>query len=283
LAFFQRIDLAHVCRRCGVPSKGEKYYFVASLAKGLRILELLAAQGDMSASRVASHLNTSRAASHRFLTTLRDLGYVEKTEEGRFRLSFKVLELGMQKLDSFEARHTVHPYMQELALAFGETVNFGHWDGQSIVHLDKINSKEVFRLDVGMGAAAPAYCTGLGKAILAFLDHGELDAYLDTVALAAITPKTITTPQKLKADIARIRKRGYAVDDEELSLGLRCVAAPIFDYTGKPNYALSLSGPTQRMTKEKINAIQSQLVPICRKISRQIGAPEQEPVNAVEP
>jgi DNA-binding IclR family transcriptional regulator len=132
-----------------------------------------------------------------------------------------------------------------------------------------------------MGAAAPAYCTGLGKAVLAFLEDGELNAYLDNVTLVAMTPKTITAPKKLKADLTRVRKRGYAVDDEELSLGLRCVAAPIFDYTGRPNYALSLSGPTQRMTREKINAIQSQLVPLCRNISRQIGAPEQEPTQAV--
>jgi DNA-binding IclR family transcriptional regulator len=229
----------------------------------------------MSAARMAVHLETSRAASHRFLTTLRDLNYVEKTEEGRFRLSFKVLELGMKKLDGFEIRHIAHPFMQEIALAFGETVNLGHWDGHAIVHLDKINSTEILRLDVGMGAAAPAYCTGLGKAILAFLNDRELEAYLKSVTLKALSPKTITSRKRLRADIADIRRRGYAVDDEELSLGLRCVAAPVFDYTGLPSYALSVSGPTQRMTKEKIDAIQTKLVPLCRKISRQIGAPKQ--------
>jgi DNA-binding IclR family transcriptional regulator len=263
-----------------VPSK-KKYYFVASLAKGLRILEVLAAKGDMPASRVAGYLDTSRAASHRFLTTLKDLGYVEKTEAGRFRLSFKVVELGMKKLESFEIRHSAHPYMQEIAFAFCETVNLGHWDGTAIVHLDKINSTEVLRLDVGMGAVAPAYCTGLGKAILAFLPDSELNAYLDTTQLVAMSPKTITTQAQLKADIARTRQRGYAIDNEELSLGLRCVAAPVFDYTGKPAYAVSVSGPTQRMTKEKIDAIQSKLVPLCRLISRQIGAPEKLLIKSV--
>lgn len=239
------------------------------------MLEMLAAKGEMSASHMATELNTSRAACHRFFNTLRDLGYVEKTDGGRFCLSFKVLELGMKKLEGFEIRHTAHPFMQEIALAFSETVNLGHWDGAAIVHLDKINSTEILRLDVGMGAAAPAYCTGLGKAVLAFLPDGDIDAYLESVTLLAMSPKTITTPEKLKADIARIRQRGYAVDDEELSLGLRCVAAPVFDYTGMPAYALSVSGPTQRMTEEKIEAIQSKLVPICRKISRQIGAPNK--------
>lgn len=258
-----------------MPSKGEKYYFVASLAKGLRVMELLAKNGELSASRLADHLDTSRAASHRFLTTLRDLGYVEKTEEGRFRLTFKIVELGMRKLDGFEIRHTAHPFMQELALAFGETVNLGHWDNGSIVHLDKINSTEILRLDVGMGALAPAYCTGLGKAILAFLPEQVRDAYIASVDMIAMSPKTINTPEKLKAEIEKIRRRGYAIDDEELTLGLRCVAAPVFDYTGTASYALSVSGPSLRMTPEKLNAIKAKLLPICSQLSRQIGAPKR--------
>jgi DNA-binding IclR family transcriptional regulator len=260
-----------------MPSKGKKYYYVASLAKGIRILELLAIEGDMSASRMAVHLNTSRAASHRFLTTLRDLGYVEKTQEGRFRLTFKILELGERKLDTFEIRHTAHPYMQEMALTFGETVNLGHWDGMSIVHLNKINSKEILRLDVGLGAVTPAYCTGLGKAVLAFLPDSEFDEYLRTVDLIAMSPKTIVDPDELKNEIGQTRQRGYAVDNEELSLGLRCVAVPIFDYTGRPAYAMSLSGPKERMSDEKVDAIRSKLIPICRQLSRQIGAPVKQP------
>ena len=257
-----------------MPTKGEKYHFVASLAKGLRILELLAECGDLSAARVAAHLDTSRAASHRFLTTLRDLGYVEKTEAGRFRLTFKIVDLGMRKLDGFEIRHVAHPFMQELALDFGETVNLGHWDNGSIVHLDKINSTEILRLDVGMGAMAPAYCTGLGKAILAFLPDQVCAAYLDSVELVAMSPKTLTTTDRLVREIAKIRDNGYAVDDEELTLGLRCVAAPVFDYTGTASYALSVSGPSLRMTVEKIQLIKEKLVPLCRQLSRQIGAPE---------
>jgi DNA-binding IclR family transcriptional regulator len=257
-----------------MPSKGEKYYFVSSLAKGLRVMELLATNGEMSASRLAVHLETSRAASHRFLTTLRDLGYVEKTEEGRFRLTFKIVELGMHKLDGFEIRHTAHPYMQELALAFGETVNLGHWDNGSIVHLDKINSTEILRLDVGMGALAPAYCTGLGKAMLAFMHARVRDAYIASTTMVAMSPRTITKPAQLQAELEKIRHSGYAIDDEELTLGLRCVAAPVFDYTGTAAYALSVSGPSLRMSEEKMGAIQAKLLPICRQLSRQIGAPE---------
>jgi DNA-binding IclR family transcriptional regulator len=254
-----------------MPSKGEKYYVISSLGKGLRVLELLADEGELGVSAVAAHLDTNRAGCHRFLATLRDLGYVEKTPEGRYRLTFKVLELGMKKLDRFEIRHTAHPLMQELSAAFGETVNLGHWDGRSIVHLDKINSTEILRMDSGLGAVAPAYCTGLGKAILAFLPEPEIEAYLGQVALAPLTSHTITTTDALRRELTRIRESGYAVDNEELSIGLRCVAAPVIDYAGRPSYALSISGPTHRMSDERIGAMQARLQDACRRLSAKIG------------
>ncbi|MGB5984588.1 MAG: IclR family transcriptional regulator [Desulfobacterales bacterium] len=263
-----------------MPTKGAKYYFVASLAKGLRVIELLAQHGEMSASRIAGHLETSRAASHRFLSTLRDLGYVDKTADGRFCLTFKVVELGMRKLEGFEIRHAAQPYMQALAKAFHETVNLGHWENGQVLHLHKIHSTEILRLDVATGAVAPAYCTGLGKAMLAFQDPEEQEAYLHSLKMVALSSKTITTVAKLKLEMDKIRQCGYAIDDEELSLGLRCVGAPIFDHRGTAAFALSVSGPSLRMTPEKMRAIQAQLLPICRELSRQIGAPEhkQQPI-----
>jgi DNA-binding IclR family transcriptional regulator len=256
-------------------TENEKYYFVSSLAKGLRILELLAEQGDLSVSQVAAQLKTNRAGSHRFISTLKDLGYVEKNSEGRITLSFKVLELGMKKLDRFEIRRVAHAYLREMALAFRETVNLGQWERGTVVHLDKINSTEILRMDLGIGAHAPAYCTGLGKAILAFLPDVEFQNYLQTVTLAPFTEHTIISPEQLAEQIETTRKHGYAIDDEELSLGLRCVAAPVFDYTGRPAYALSISGPKHRMTDQKMQEIQERLLPVCHRLSRQIGAPER--------
>jgi len=257
-------------------SHNEKYYFVSSLAKGLRILELIAEKGALTASQVAAYMQTNRAASHRFISTLRDLGYVEKTGDGKFTLSFKTLELGIKKLDRFEIRQYAHPYMQEVALAFKETVNLGHWDGGAVVHLDKINSTEILRMDLGLGAQAPAYCTGLGKAILAYLPEVELDMYLQSVKFEAYTANTIITPESLLDEIARIRSSGYAVDNEELSIGLRCIAAPIIDYTGRPSYAMSVSGPTQRMSDERLQMIQETLLSVCRRLASKTGAKKKQ-------
>lgn len=254
-----------------MPSKGEKYYVISSLGKGLKVLELLAEHGELGASAVAAQLQTNRASCHRFLLSLRDLGYVEKTEEGRYRLTFKVLELGMKKLERFEIRHTAHPLMQELATAFGETVNLGYWDGRAIVHLDKIDSTEILRMDSGLGTVAPAYCTGLGKAILAFLPEEEVDSYLETAEFQQLTPNTITSAAAMKLELEKIRQAGFAVDDEELSIGLRCIAAPIFDYTGRARFALSISGPTHRISEDRIDSITTKIKDVCRRLTEQIG------------
>jgi DNA-binding IclR family transcriptional regulator len=254
-----------------MPSKGEKYYVISSLGKGLRVLELLADYGELGVSAVAAHLGTNRAGCHRFLLTLRDLGYVEKTETGRYRLTFRMLAMGMKNLDRFEIRHTAQPMMQALARSFGETVNLGYWDGREIVHLDKINSTEILRMDSGIGALAPAYCTGLGKAILAFLPRDEVERYLETVSFESLTPHTITSAAAMRRDLDKTRENGFAVDDEELSIGLRCVAAPVFDYVGRPSYALSVSGPSHRMSEDRIEAMSAKVMQVCQELSEKIG------------
>lgn len=256
-----------------MPAKDKKYYFISSFEKGMRVLELLAEHGELGVSDMAAHLETNRAGCHRFLLTLKDLGYVEKTEDGRYRLTFKILELGMKKLERFEIRHTAHSMMQELSQAFGETVNLGFWDGRAIVHLDKINSTEILRMDSGLGALAPAYCTGLGKAILAFLPEDEVDAYIRTIKFEQLTPNTINSAKALKQALKNIRKNGFAIDDEELSIGLRCVGAPVFDYTKRASFALSISGPTHRMSDERVKVISETLQTTCGRLSKKIGGP----------
>jgi DNA-binding IclR family transcriptional regulator len=263
-----------------MPVSGEKYFFIGSLAKGIKIMELLAEQKQLTVSGVAKLLGSNRAASHRFLATLRELGYVEKDEEDRYRLTFKVFELGMKVANRFEIRQIARPLMQELALAFRETVNLGHFDGKGILHVDKINSLEILRMDSPIGSRAPAYCTALGKAVLAFLPREEFERFLSRATLKPHGPNTITTKKLFRLAVEDIRHRGYAVDDEELSAGLRCVAAPVFDHTGRAAYAISVSGPSLRMTPKRIEDIHPLVQKICRQLSQQLGNtfPEDPPL-----
>jgi len=253
-----------------VAANKEKYYQIASLEKGIRVLELLADQNELTVSAAAAQLGFNRAASHRFLATLRDLGYVEKNENNRYHLTFKVLELGMKVANRFEIRTVARGYLQELSRAFNETVNLGYWKEQKVFHLDKIDSPEILRIDTPLGSWAPAYCTALGKAILAYLPREELEAYLSGVRLAAHSPATITSRKKLRQELIKVLQQGYAVDDEELSSGLRCVGAPVFDHTGHVRYALSVSAPSSRMPPETIDKVQQKLRDVCQRLSARL-------------
>ena len=264
-----------------MPVSGEKYFFIGSLAKGIKVMELLAEQKQLTVSGVARLLGSNRAVSHRFLATLRELGYVEKDEDDRYRLTFKVFELGMKVANRFEIRQIARPLMQELALASGETVNLGHFDGKGILHVDKIDSLEILRMDSPIGSRAPAYCTALGKAVLAFLPRDEFERFLSQVTLKPHGPNTITTKKNFRLAVDDIRNRGYAVDDQEMSAGLRCVAAPVFDHTGRAAYAISVSGPSLRMTPKRIEDIHPLVQKKCRQLSQQLGHTTPESLQPI--
>jgi DNA-binding IclR family transcriptional regulator len=253
-----------------MPARGEKYYFISSLAKGIKVLEVLSEGKAMTVSQVAKQLSINRATSHRFLATLRELGYAEKHDNDRYCLTLKILEMGMRISIHSEVNRIARLYMQELSLAFNETVNLGYFDGRDIFHLDKIDSKEILRMDSALGSRAPAYCTALGKAILAFLSKDELKDYLARTRFTARTEKTITGKKRFRKELAEIREKGFSRDNEELEYGLRCVAAPVFDLNNRPSYAISLSGPSFRMTDDRIQAMQLKVQQVCSRLTQQL-------------
>lgn len=257
-----------------MPIAGKKYYIIGSLEKGVHILELLAEKESLSVTQVATLLDINRSASHRFLATLRELGYVEKGDDGKYRLTFRILEQGMKLADRFEIRRIANPFMQHLADLTRETINLGYWEGSCVVLLDKIDGQNILRMDSRIGAREPAYCTALGKAILAHLPEAKLTAYLERVEIESYSPNTITSREKLSEEIENIRKSGLATDDEEMAIGLRCVAVPVFDYTGEPRYAISVSGPALRMRPEYIESIEDELRLVGARLSTALGKPD---------
>ena len=256
-------------------TEDKKYYQISTLAKGLQVLELLAEHESLTVSEVARRLDLNRSASHRFLATLQELGYATKSESKLYQATFKLLEIGMKVANNVPLRQIARPFLQELASKFEETVNLGYWDGRQIVHLDKIDSKEVLRIDPGIGTSAPGHCTGLGKSILAYLPPEELDVYVRANGLKRLTPHTIGTRKALDKELAAIRERGYAIDDEELTLGLRCVSAPAFDYTGHICCSISIAALAMNMSDSRIDKIQKELRTACAALSRKLGTPEK--------
>jgi len=256
--------------------KNEKQYFqISSLEKGIKVLELLADKQSLSVAQVAEHLGFNRTGSHRYLSTLRALGYVEQDENARYALSFKVLELATGFLNRFEIRRIIRPYLQEISSQFNETVNFCFWEGEAVRLLDKIDSPKVLRTDPVIGTRMPAHCSSAGKSILAFLPPNELDAFMDACTFEVFTPNTISQREALEEELRITRARGYALDNEEWLRGIQCVAAPIFDYTGRPAYAISVPAPSFRMTPEVTEQVQAKVREICSTISQNLGAKAQ--------
>ncbi len=249
----------------------KKYYQITSLEKGVKVLELLADHQALTVTEVAGGLDTHRAAAHRFLATLRDLGYVEKNNDNKYELTFRIFEMGEKVAGRFEIRQTAHRFMQELSKAFKETVNLGVWNGTEILHLDKIDSTEILRIDATLGSLTPAYCTGLGKAILANLTEEAFNDYMKAIRLVPHGPNTIVSKKKLRDELKQTRERGYAVDNEELAQGLRCVAAPVFDHTGYAKYAMSISCPATRLSMADVEKVQPKIKELCRKLSIRMG------------
>jgi DNA-binding IclR family transcriptional regulator len=250
----------------------KKYYNIASLEKGIKILELLAAHGELSVSEAARLMDTNRAGSHRFISTLKDLGYVEKNSHNKYQPTLKILALSQKVADRFEIRRMAKPYMHRLSMMYKETINLGLFKNQEIIHIDKIDSLEVLRMDSALGDKAPAYCTGLGKSILAFLPDHELAHYLDTVERKPLAPNTITDKEQFLAELARIRQNRYAVDDEEMTIGLRCIGAPIFDHNHYPAYAISISGPAMRLTHRALEEMKSNILKVSEDLSLKMGS-----------
>ncbi|MDR1546475.1 MAG: IclR family transcriptional regulator [Deltaproteobacteria bacterium] len=247
----------------------KKYYRISSLEKGLKILESIVEHGELTVTQAANLLEINRASSHRFIATLRDLGYVRRTDRGNYEPTFKMLELGMVQADKFEIRRLAKPVMRDLAAEFDETVNLGLLDHGDVVYLDKVESRELLRMDSGVGTHCPPHATALGKAMIAYWPAAELTGLLDSLELKALTPRTIVNRGQLENELAKIRRQGYAVDDEELSLHLYCVAAPIFDLNGFPSYALSVSGPASRLKTMK--DVPAKLVKAASQLSKQLS------------
>ena len=233
----------------------------------MQILELLSKKQGLTGSQVARVFNTNRSESYRFLSTFTEMGYVIKDDDGRYHLSYRVLELGMRVINSHEILRLVRPYMYELSLAFNETVNLGYFDGDAILHLDKIDSKEILRMDTPIGSRAPAFCSALGKAILAYLPTVDLNEYLNKTVIHANGPHSITSKKAFIKEIEKVRQRGYSIDDEEFAPGIRCISCPVFDPSAGRPYAISVSGPTIRMTYKKIQHIKPVILKVCQELS----------------
>lgn len=244
---------------------------VQALERAFMLLDVLG-QREAGVSELARATGLHKATVHRLLQTLLHVGAVEVgAEKGRYRLGLRLLELGGRVLARFDLREVAGPHLARFRDESRLTVHMAVLDGPDVVYIEKLDSPTSIHMASTVGTRFPAYCTALGKAILAFLPGQELEAVLARTRFAARTPRTITSAEVLRQHLATVRSRGYAVDDSENEEGIRCVGAPVFAYTGKVVAAISASGPIFSVTPERVPELGQQVAQVAGAISRAMG------------
>lgn len=245
---------------------------VQSVDRTLDVLESLASRrGATGISELAQLVGLHVSTVHRLLATLVDRGYVRQDpESSRYHLGSRIFMLASAADLHLDLRLVARPYLERLMRTSGETANLVTTSDHEVVYLDQVASMHLVKMFTAPGMRAPLYCTGTGKLLLAHKPHAVLESVLNG-PLKRFTPKTIVSRAVLEAELATIRKNGFAVDDEEMEEGVRCLAVPIFDRRRQCVGALSISGPTTRLTPERVAKLAPGARLVADELSRQLG------------
>ncbi len=247
-------------------------YKVQALDRAFAVLGLLGeSDTPLGLAQVALSLQLHKSTAHRFLMVLERHRMVERTAGGKFRLGLRLFDLGNRAIEQFDLRDRAQPHLRRLVAETEETAHLCILEGAHVIYIDKIEPARSVRMITRIGASKPVYCTSVGKAMLAFLAEERLNDILRRIRFERYTHRTILTPEVLRAEIDKTRRRGYAVDDEELEEGLRCIAVPVLDAQRLPVAAVSVSGPSFRVTAQKLPSIANHLVQCVRGISADMG------------
>jgi IclR family pca regulon transcriptional regulator len=254
-------------------SPGARYRVVA-LERGLEILALFTSDHPtLSLTEIVTALHLNKSTAFRMLSTLEAAGYLERDPLTlRYRPGLKILRLGFATLNSMEVRHVARPYLEKLAAEVNETSSLSVLDDLDIVYVDRIRNRAIVGVVLEIGSRLQAHCTSMGKVLLADLAPEELAARLDRGSLTQYTDRTIVDRAALLDELAAVRRRGYAVNDEELALGLRTVAAAIRDNSRRALAAVNISGPTTTISPERLqDVILPAVVQCAENISLALG------------
>jgi len=239
---------------------------IQSLARGLRILEILAdSPRGVSVTELAEQLDLDKGSASRLVATLANYAYAEKDPiSRRYSLGPQVVSLSRSLLSRLPLREVAKPFLRELMEKTGECAHAGILAQKRVLYIDQVESPASLRVNAEVGSLAPLHCTALGKVLLAWC-RGIVPENLER-----FTEHTLTTPDALRRNLEVVREQGYAVDDEEFDLGVRCVAAPVFDYREKVIGCIGISGPVTRMTPDKMSAFAELVLQISGKLSEKM-------------
>jgi IclR family transcriptional regulator, KDG regulon repressor len=248
-------------------------YSIQVLDRAARILDCFRLERpELRLSEITAATGLHKSTVYRLLEVMRRHHYVQfDAATGAYRVGIRLFELGAVAMAGCGFDKHARPALEELASTTGETAHLCVLHESEVVHIAKVESRFALRIATPIGGRHPAYCTSVGKAILAYLASEALAAYLDATELRPLTAKTITSPALLKAQLRRIAEQGYAFDDEEVHEGVRGVAAPVRDHGGEVVAAITVTGPASRITRNKLPGLAEQVIKAANNVSSRLG------------
>jgi IclR family transcriptional regulator, pca regulon regulatory protein len=246
--------------------------YVQSFARGLEVIRSFSAAAPrQTLTEVASRSGLTRAGARRILLTLQALGYVH-TDGKLFALSPRILDLGFAYLSSMPIWNVAEPVMETLAQTVKESCSAAVLDGTDIVYVLRVSTHKIMSISLGVGSRLPAYCTSMGRVLLAALPEAELDACLRNAKVAPLTRHTVTSVAELKAKMAQVKKQGWSLVNQELEEGLISLAAPLTNRAGQVVAALNISGQANRTSARVMqDTMLPALMAAAKEISRMLS------------
>ena len=245
-----------------------------SVEKVFQIIELMVSKGgEMRLQDISEQVKSPTSTVLRYLSTLSSFGYVyQNADSSKYALTLKLAQLGSLVSEQHDIRNLVHDYLVSLSDEFQESSCLGIEEDNEVVYIDVINGPDnMLKTMQRIGKRAPLHATSVGKNILQNYSHEEILKIIEKKGMAELTIHTITTPEALFNELEDVKKKGYALDLEECEVGAKCLAVPLKDYTGKVVASISISGPTSRMTDEKINKMKTYMLQMSEEISKKLA------------
>lgn len=246
---------------------------IQSVDRALQIIDFFTGpQSELGITEISELIGLGKSTVYGLVNTLLKAGYLEQNPENkRYRLGIRLFELGSIVQSRIDVREIARPYLEKLSMDFNMTVHMGIYRDWEMVYIDKVDSPNTRIVYSQVGKRAPMYCTGIGKAVLAGMSPADIQYILKTQPLEALTEHTLTEPDSILDELEKVRKQGYAVDNEEVELGLRCVAVPVYDYHKKPVAAVSISSAAAYLNDDKIIDAAKALQETAKEISKKMG------------
>lgn len=242
--------------------------FMTSLARGLAVIRAFSdSRRSLTIAQISQKTGIPRAAVRRCLHTLKQLGYAD-SDVNNFSLRPKILTLGYSYLSSTPLTVSAQPYLNNISRTLGESCSLAVLDDNEVLYVARSATSRVMSVALNTGSRLPAYCTSLGRAMLAHLPDDQLKAYFDKVKLRALTEKTVVSQKRLRDILAGVRENGYAVIDEELEVGLRSIAVPVRGASGNVLAALNVGAQAARVSRQQM---EEEILPVLLRGAQELS------------